>query len=108
MIGLDVKMKTRLLIIGIVLIVSGLITFGTLVSIIELERANMGPNEMRPIPNLALYNTGAGFVGIPASLVGIVFVIGSFVSRFPLLYVIGLASPLVVIGWILFIFSRAS
>ena len=102
-------MKTRLLIIGVGLVVSGIIIFGTAVSIIELERTNIGPNEMRSIPNLALYNMSAGFVGIPISLVGISFVIGSFASRFiPPLYVIGLASPVFVIVWILFIFSRMS
>lgn len=101
-------MKTRLLIIGIVLIVSGLIIFGTTVSIVELERANMEPNEMRSIPNLALYNMSAVLVGIPTSLVGVSFVIGRFVSRFPQLYVIGLTSPFFVGVWILFLFSRGS
>ncbi|MCV0400080.1 MAG: hypothetical protein K5785_08815 [Nitrosarchaeum sp.] len=101
-------MKTRLLVMGIVLIVSGLIVFGTAISIIELERANMEPNEMRPIPNLALYNMSAVLVGIPTSLVGISFVIGRFVSRFPPLYVICLTGPFFVVVWILFIFSRGS
>jgi hypothetical protein len=101
-------MKTRLLVIGIVLIVSGLIVFGTAVSIIELERANMEPNEMRPVPNLAFYNMSAVLVGIPTSLVGMSFVIGRFVSRFSPLYVISLTGPFFVGVWILFLFSRGS
>ncbi|MEX0862335.1 hypothetical protein [Nitrosopumilus sp.] len=101
-------MKTRLLKIGVVLFVSGLVIFGTAVSIVEFERANMEPNEMRSIPNLAFYNMSAVLVGIPISLVGVFFVIGRFVSRFPPRYVVCLTSPFFVVMWILFIFSRGS
>ena len=97
----------RTLLVGIILIVSGIIIFSTMVLTVELEQSKIGSNEMRPIPYLAVYNASAALVGIPTSLVGIAFVIKSYISRLNMLYTISLSAALVA-GWILFIFSRGS
>ena len=100
-------MKTKNLITGIILIVLGIIIFSTMVLTVELERSRINPNEMRSIPYLAAYNTIAAFVGIPISLVGVVFVIKNWISRLNIFYMVSLSAFLIV-SWILFIFSRAS
>lgn len=100
-------MNNRTLLVGIILIVSGIIVFGAMVLTVELERSKIGSNEMRPIPYLAVYNATAVLVGIPTSLVGIAFVIKRYISRLNLFYTISLSIALVV-SWILFIFSRGT
>ena len=100
-------MKVRTLLLGIILIVSGIIIFGAMVITGELERSKIGTNEMRPITYLAVYNATAVLVGIPTSIVGIVFVIKRYISRLNMSYTVSLSITLVV-SWILFIFSRVT
>lgn len=98
-------MKKNYAKIGIVLIVSGLVIFGIMLLVLDVERQTYG--ELGEIPNLLFYNYTA-LVGIPISLFGVALLIASFVPRFSSPILVGLLSPVLIGMWFLFIFSRSS
>lgn len=98
-------MKTRLLKIGAILIVSGLIMSVTSANIAEMYHAS---DDAYLPQNLAVINTFSVFVGVPVLLVGLGFLIGSFDSKLPSRYSVSLSSVVFVTGWILLVLSRFS
>lgn len=99
-------MKSRLLKIGVGLLVSGLIIFILSASAMELGHT-FGPAFVLS-PTLEWINFISVFVGIPIFFVGVAFMIGSFISKFPSFYVVSLLGGIFVSIWIFFVLSRFS
>lgn len=99
------KMKKNYAKVGIVLIVAGLVMFGTALWALNIERQNYG--ELSSIPNFLFYNYTA-LIGIPVSLFGASLMVGSFVSRYPAPIMVGLTAPFFIGMWFMFLFSRGS
>jgi len=92
--------------IGIVLLVCGVVIF--VLSGFAMELGHTSGTAFVLTPTLVLINFISVFVGIPMFLVGVAFVIGSFISKFSSFHTVSLLGGIFVSLWLLFILSRFS
>lgn len=99
-------MKTKLLKIGVGLLVSGLIIFT--LSAYAMELGHTSGTAFVLSPALILINFISVFVAIPICLMGTAFVIGSLIPKFHSFQIVYLIGGIFVIIWLMFILSRFS